>query len=177
MMGSIILSILTIVVSSSILLDMDAYVYAHQLFNSGEYRIAGYLIQVATQPEMPAIDSTATILIRVADSDGNDIKDVNVGLRLYKNDQLYYTHPITVLKDGHLEINYVFREPGVYVTEVSVYEHDGDVVTAKFNLGIVKEFAYIFISMVILGVAMPAAIGIGVMMYRKKMKNRLSQGY
>ncbi len=176
MMGSIILSILTIIVSSYILLiDTDAY--AHQLFNSGEYRIAGYLIQVATQPEMPAIDSTATILVRVADSDGNDIKDVNVGLRLYKNDQLYYSHPITLLKDGHLEINYVFREPGVYVTEVSVYEHDGDVITAKFNLGIVKEFAYIFISMVILGVAMPAAIGIGIVMYRKKTKNGLNRGY
>ncbi len=161
---SIVMSLLAIFIAQG------NYVYAHQLFNSGGYRIAGYLIQIATQPEMPAIDTVAKILVRVADDDGNDMRDINVGLKLYKNDVLYYTHPITLLKDGHLEINYIFREPGVYIAEISIYEHDGNVITAKFNLGIVREFAYIFISMIILGVTMPACLVIGIVWYRRRIK-------
>lgn len=161
---------LSIVGLLAIFIAEGNYAYAHQLFNSGEYRIAGYLIQIATQPEMPAVDTVAKILVRVADNNGNDMRDVNIGLKLYKNDVLYYTYPITLLKDGHFEMNYMFRESGVYVVEVSVYEHDGSVVTAKFNLGIVREFAYIFISMIILGVTMPACIVIGIVWYRRRIK-------
>jgi hypothetical protein len=153
-----------------VILSLSNYSYAHQLFNSSEYRIAGYIIQIATQPEMPAVDTVAKILIRVADSNGNDMRDVNVGVKLYKNDVLYYTHPITLLKNGHLEIDYIFKEPGIYIVEVSLYEHDGNVVTANFNIGIVKEFAYIFGSMIILGVAMPAVIVAGIILYKRRIR-------
>ncbi len=159
---------ITILTLLLVILSLSNYSYAHQLFNSSEYRIAGYLIQIATQPEMPSVDTVAKILIRVADSNGNDMSDVNVGVRLYKNDALYYTHPITLLKDGHLEIDYIFKEPGIYIIEVSLYEHDGNVVTANFNIGIVKEFAYIFISMIILGVTMPAVIVTGIILYKRR---------
>jgi hypothetical protein len=153
-----------------VILSLSNYSYAHQLFNSNEYRIAGYIIQIATQPEIPAVDTVAKILIRVADSNGNDMRDVNVGVKLYKNDVLYYTHPITLLKDGHLEIDYIFKEPGIYIVEVSLYEHDGNVVTANFNIGIVKEFAYIFGSMIILGVTMPAVIVAGIILYKRRIR-------
>jgi hypothetical protein len=153
-----------------VILSLSNYSYAHQLFNSSEYRIAGYLIQIATQPEMPAVDNVAKILIRVADNNGSDMRDVNVGVKLYKNGVLYYTHPITLLKDGHLEIDYIFKEPGIYIIEVNVYEHDGNVVTANFNIGIVKELFYIFGSMIILGVAMPAAIVTGIMLYKRRIR-------
>jgi hypothetical protein len=116
------------------------------------------------------VDTVAKILIRVADSNGNDMRDVNVGVKLYKNDVLYYTHPITLLKDGHLEIDYIFKEPGIYIVEVSLYEHDGNVVTANFNIGIVKEFAYIFVSMIILGVTMPAVIVAGIILYKRRIR-------
>ncbi len=162
-----VVNLLFLVISS---LQFSNYAYAHQLFNSSEYRIAGYLIQISTQPEMPAVDTVAKILIRVADRDGNDMKDVNVGVKLYKNGVLYYTHPITVLNDGHLEIDYIFKEPGIYITEVDVYEHDGNVITANFNIGIAKEFAYIFESMVILGVTMPAALVAGIMLYKRRIR-------
>lgn len=155
------LAVLTLLYSSS--------VYAHQLFNSGEYRIAGYLIQVATQPEIPAPESTAKILVRVADSNGNDLRDVTIGLSILKNDALVHRFPPLLARDGHLEIDYTFHEPGVYVIEVDLYNPDGDTVTAKFNVGIVREFGYIFISMVVLGAIMPAIIVAGIMIYRRRM--------
>ncbi len=153
--------ILTMLVSSA---------YAHQLFNSGEYRIAGYLIQIATQPEIPAPNTIATILTRVADNNGNDLNDVTIGLRILKNDTLVYAFPPTIARDGHLTLNYVFTEPGVYVIEVDVYNTDGSTVSAKFNIGIVREFGYIFISMVVLGAIMPAVIVAGIVIYKRRRK-------
>ncbi|MCS6767248.1 MAG: hypothetical protein NZ888_03555 [Candidatus Nitrosocaldus sp.] len=145
---------------------------AHQLFNSGEYRIAGYLVQVATQPEIPAPGSIARILVRVADSDGNDLRDVTLGLSIFKNDTLVHAFSPMLARDGHLEINYIFEEPGVYVIVVDVYNSDGSIVTAKFNVGIVREFGYIFISMVVLGATMPAAVVAGIMIYKRRSKER-----
>ncbi|MFN4337275.1 MAG: hypothetical protein ACK4FV_06840 [Candidatus Nitrosocaldus sp.] len=141
--------------------------YAHQLFNSGEYRIAGYLIQVATQPEIPSTDTVAKILVRVADSNGRDLQDITVWVRLLKNDTLVHDFPPLFTRDGHLELNYIFHEPGVYVIEVNLPNLDKDI-SAKFNIGIVKEFGYIFISMIVLGAIMPAVLVAGIMIYKRR---------
>lgn len=153
-----------------ILTMLASSAYAHQLFNSGEYRIAGYLIQVATQPEIPAPNTVTTILARVADNNGNDLSDVTIGLRILKNDTLVHAFPPITTKDGHLTLNYVFNEPGIYVIEVDVYNTDGSTLNVKFNVGIVREFGYIFISMVVLGAIMPAVIVAGIVIYKRRRK-------
>ncbi|MEM0495749.1 MAG: hypothetical protein QXE95_06465 [Candidatus Nitrosocaldus sp.] len=162
------MSIVSLLAISLTLTMLVHYAYAHQLFNAGEYRIAGYLIQVATQPEIPATDATAKILVRVADSNGNDLKDITIGVRLLKNDSLVHDFSPILARDGHLELNYIFHEPGVYVIEVNLYNADGNTVSAKFNVGIVREFGYIFISMVVLGAIMPAVLVAGIMIYKRR---------
>ncbi|MEM0479920.1 MAG: hypothetical protein QXR94_00755 [Candidatus Nitrosocaldus sp.] len=169
------MSIVSLLAISLTLTMLVHYAYAHQLFNAGEYRIAGYLIQVATQPEIPAPNTIATILARVADTNGNDLRDVTVGLKILKNDTLVHAFPPMLARDGHLVLNYVFDEPGVYVIEVDVYNADGSTVNAKFNIGIVREFGYIFISMVVLGAIMPAVIVAGIIVY-KRMKKKEEEG-
>lgn len=161
---------LRILASSLILLLTLSYyneAYAHQLFNSGEYRIAGYLIQVATQPEIPSTDTVAKILVRVADSNGRDLTDITVWVRLMKNDTLVHDFSPLFTRDGHLELNYIFHEPGVYVIEVNLPTLDKDI-SAKFNIGIVREFSYIFISMIVLGAIMPAVLVAGIMIYKRR---------
>jgi len=54
-----------IIPTFSLISDADA----HPLFNSGEEWIGDYRIQIATLPEIPAVDEKIQVLLRVVDVD------------------------------------------------------------------------------------------------------------
>ena len=54
-----------------IILDANA----HSLFNSSEETLGDFRVQIATQPEFPQIGEKSQLLIRVTDTDYNEVDD------------------------------------------------------------------------------------------------------
>ena len=56
---------------------------AHALFNSGEEWIGGYRVQIATLPEIPAVDEEIQVLFQVVDADFQELDQFTMGIRVF----------------------------------------------------------------------------------------------
>ena len=65
---------------------------AHPLFNSGEEWIGDYRVQIATLPEIPAVDEEIQVLFQVVDADFQELDQFTMGIRVFY-DCLLYTSP------------------------------------------------------------------------------------
>lgn len=152
-----------------ILISLVPEVEGHQLFNSEEQKIAGYRIQVATDPEIPGPGSPSRLMVVITDSDGSDLVDVRAGVKVFKNDLLIHEFVPMIYTTGHIDLEYTFPESGVYIVEVGIIDLLGKQIYSKFNIGIVQTFGYIFFAMIVIGAMMPPTIiGIIYVMKRKK---------
>ena len=59
---------------------------AHSLFNSSEETLGDYRVQIATQPEFPQIGEKSEVLIRVTDTDYNEVDRFTMGMRIFLNE-------------------------------------------------------------------------------------------
>lgn len=152
-----------------IIVTLVPAVEAHQMFNSAEQKIGGYRIQVATDPEIPLPETPSLLMVVITDSDGNDLYDVNAGLKIFKNDVLIHEVSPRIYSMGHIDMKYAFPESGIYIVEVSITDPYGKVIGSKFNIGILQPFGYIFYSMVIIGAFFPVTL-IGVILFLRRRK-------
>lgn len=139
----------------------------HQLFNSEERRIGGYIMQIGTDPEIPAVGKQIKILFRASDRDYNNLIDVKIGMRIYKDDALLEELQPRILSDGHFDKEYTFTNAGIHIVEVDLYTWDGNVITEKFNISTLNPFGYIFYSMVLIGVLFPASLFVFLLFHKK----------
>lgn len=144
---------------------------AHQLFNSDEERIAGYTIQIVTNPEIPGPGSPSKLLVGITDRDGKDVFDVRAGLKIFKDDVLLHELPPGIYKSGHIDMDYVFPESGLYIVEVTIIGPLGKEITAKFNIGILQTFGYIFYSLILFAIIFPAGV-FGAVYFMRRQKNK-----
>ena len=94
----------------SLISDADA----HPLFNSGEEWIGDYRIQIATLPEIPAVDEKIQVLLRVVDVDFQELENFTLGIRIfYHGEQVGAIMP-TIYQNGHVEIDYIFENLIIY---------------------------------------------------------------
>ncbi|MFQ5941672.1 MAG: hypothetical protein ACE5KA_08255 [Nitrososphaerales archaeon] len=142
---------------------------AHQLFNSEEMKTGGYMIQIATDPEIPGPGNPSHLLVVISDYDGNDLIDVQAGLKIFKDDILIHEVTPRIYRVGHIDIEYAFPESGVYIVEVNVINPFGKVISSKFNIGIIQTFGYIFFTMVVIGATFPPTV-IGIILLSKRRK-------
>jgi len=78
---------------------------AHPLFNSGEEWIGDYRIQIATQPEIPAVDEEIQVLLRIVDADFKELDQFTMGIRIfYDGEQIDAVMPKTY-QNGHMEMD------------------------------------------------------------------------
>ena len=63
----------------------------HQLFNSEERRIGGYIMQIGTDPEIPAVGKQIKILFRASDRDYNNLIDA---FKILKESKIFTTHDL-----------------------------------------------------------------------------------
>ena len=140
-----------ILLFSSILVFEDAY--AHSMFNSAEKFYGGYRVQVATTPEFPQIDEPSQFLVRVTDSDFEEVDRFTMGIRVFFNDQQINTIPPTSIEGGHWDFDYVWRSQGNHIVLIDLYDMGDNqgILTYTFNMGTQSPFGYIFFASIIVG--------------------------
>lgn len=123
------------------------------MFNSAEKFIAGYRVQVATAPEFPQIDEPSTFLVRVTDSEFEEVDGFMMGIRFFFNGQQIDTVPPTTVEGGHWDFEYVWRSQGNHIVNVDLYDMAGKpgITTYTFNMGTQSPFGYIFFIAIIIG--------------------------
>lgn len=170
------LGTLAVLLSLTFVLTDFPDAYAHPLFNSDEENVGRYKIMISTSPEIPGPNEPTRILVAMTDRDGNDIIDVVAGLKIFNSKEvLIHEVEPRVYTDGHIDYEYTFPDHGMYVVEISLFDpYTGNDVTAKFNIGILQTFGYIFFSMIIVGAFFPATL-VGAILLMRRRKAKQSQ--
>ena len=164
------LSFLFVLILPTINLISDAE--AHPLFNSSEEWIGDYRVQISTLPEIPAVGENIQVLLRVVDTDFQELDQFTLGIRIfYDGEQIDAIMPRTY-QNGHLEMDYIFEMSGNHVFRVDLYDvsKDGQALTYTFNISAQNPFGYIFISAVTMGGIMTAIIFIYVYLSKRRSK-------
>ena len=147
---------------------------AHALFNSGEEWIGDYRVQIATLPEIPAVDEEIQVLLRVVDADFQELDQFTLGIRIfYDGEQIDAIMP-KIYQNGHVEMDYFFENSGNHVFRVDLYDvsKDGQPLTYTFNLSAQNPFGFIFIGAVTMGGIMTAIIFIYVYLSKRRSKSK-----
>ena len=146
---------------------------AHALFNSGEEWIGDYRVQIATLPEIPAVDEEIQVLFQVVDGDFQELDQFTMGIRVfYDGEQIDAIMP-KMYQNGHMEMDYIFEMSGNHIFRVDLYNisQDGRVLTYTFNIGAQNTFGFIFIGAITMGGIMTAIIFIYVYFSKRKAKS------
>ena len=147
---------------------------AHALFNSGEEWIGDYRIQIATLPEIPAVDEEIQVLLRIVDADFEELDQFTMGIRIfYDGEQIDAVMP-NMYQNGHMEMDYIFEMSGNHVFRVDLYDvaADGQPLTYTFNISSQDTFGFVFISAVTMGGIMTAIIFIYVYLSKRRSKSK-----
>jgi len=146
---------------------------AHALFNSGEEWIGDYRVQIATLPEIPAVDEEIQVLFQVVDADFQELDQFTMGIRVFYNGEQIDAIMPKMYQNGHMEMDYIFEMPGNHIFRVDLYNisQDGRVLTYTFNIGAQNTFGFIFIGAITMGGIMTAIIFIYVYFSRRKAKS------
>ena len=147
---------------------------AHALFNSGEEWIGDYRVQIATLPEIPAVDEEIQVLFQVVDADFQELDQFTMGIRVfYDGEQIDAIMP-KMYQNGHMEMDYIFEMSGNHIFRVDLYNisQDGRVLTYTFNIGAQNTFGFIFIGAITMGGIMTAIIFIYVYWSKRRSKSK-----
>ena len=147
---------------------------AHPLFNSGEEWIGDHRIQIATLPEIPAVDEEIQVLFQVVDADFQELDQFTMGIRIfYDGEQIDAVMP-KMYQNGHMEMDYIFEMSGNHVFRVDLYDiaDDGQPLTYTFNISSQNTFGFVFISAVTMGGMMTAIIFIYVYWSKRRSKSK-----
>ena len=146
---------------------------AHPLFNSGEEWIGDYRVQIATLPEIPAVDEEIQVLFQVVDSDFQELDQFTMGIRVFYNGEQIDAIMPQMYQNGHMEMDYIFEMSGNHIFRVDLYNisQDGRVLTYTFNIGAQNTFGFIFIGAITMGGIMTAIIFIYVYFSKRKAKS------
>jgi len=159
-----------ILLFSSSTLFVDAF--AHSMFNSGEKFEAGYRVQVATLPEFPEIGGPSTFLVRVSEGfEYTEVDRFTMGIRIYYNEELVDTIPVTHIEGSHWDIDYVWKNSGNHIVKVDLYNigENQRITTYTFNMGTQNPFGIIFILSIAIGALCLAAV-VGYIYYPRILK-------
>ncbi|MBA4453038.1 MAG: hypothetical protein H2B00_06415 [Nitrosopumilaceae archaeon] len=133
------------------------------MFNSAESFLGGYRVQVATLPEFPQIGEPSTILVRVTDSDFEEVDGFTMGIRFFYNEQQIDALPPKSYQGAHVDYEYIWEKSGNHIVRVDLYdmEENPGVLTYTFNMGTQSPFGQIFFIAIIIG----ALTMLGVIIY------------
>ena len=147
---------------------------AHPLFNSGEEWIGDHRVQIATLPEIPAVNEEIQVLFQVVDTDFQELDQFTMGIRIfYDGEQIDAVMP-KIYQNGHMEMDYIFEMSGNHVFRVDLYDiaDDGQPLTYTFNISSQNTFGFVFISAVTMGGMMTAIIFIYVYWSKRRSKSK-----
>ena len=134
-------------------IPLFADVSAHSMFNSAEKFYGGYRVQVATLPEFPQIGEPSQLLVRVTDSDFEEVDRFTMGIRFFHNDQQIDAIQPRSYEGGHMDYEHIWRNSGNHIVKIDLYDMGGEsgVLTYTFNMGTQSPFGMIFFVSIIIG--------------------------
>ena len=147
---------------------------AHSLFNSAEAWIGDHRIQIATLPEIPAVDEEIQVLFQIVDADFQELDQFTMGIRIfYDGEQIDAVMP-KMYQDGHMEMDYIFEMSGNHIFRVDLYDvaDDGQPLTYTFNISSQNTFGFIFIGSITMGGIMTAIIFAYVYLSKRRSKSK-----
>ena len=147
---------------------------AHPLFNSGEEWIGDHRVQIATLPEIPAVNEEIQVLFQVVNTDFQELDQFTMGIRIfYDGEQIDAVMP-KIYQNGHMEMDYIFEMSGNHVFRVDLYDvaADGQPLTYTFNISTQDTFGFVFIGAVTMGGIMTAIIFIYVYLSKRRSKSK-----
>ena len=147
---------------------------AHSLFNSAEEWIGDHRIQIATLPEIPAVDEEIQVLFQIVDADFQELDQFTMGIRIfYDGEQIDAVMP-KMYQDGHMEMDYIFEMSGNHIFRVDLYDvaDDGHPLTYTFNISSQNTFGFIFIGSITMGGIMTAIIFAYVYLSKRRSKSK-----
>jgi hypothetical protein len=108
------------IITSALIINPLHQVYADSLKNALKQRIGNYEVEMITDPKSPLIGQNNRISLRFGSVNGDDLIDVPIVIRIFKdNIELEKTDQILV-PYGHYNYDYVFPESGRYILYVDV---------------------------------------------------------
>jgi hypothetical protein len=157
---------------------------AHSEFNSDSETIGNYEVQVATVPEIPAVNEPFKLEFRVLNyvqstnylnsfnTQNSEVDHFRMGLRVFYNDKLIDTIPPQSHTGGQWDMQYTFHESGNHVVEVDLYDagKNGGTITYQFNVSALSIFGPLFTYIISAGGLGCFAIIIWIMITKKRMK-------
>ena len=146
----------------------------HSLFNSAEEWIGDHRIQIATLPEIPAVDEEIQVLFQIVDADFQELDQFTMGIRIfYDGEQIDAVMP-KMYQDGHMEMDYIFEMSGNHIFRVDLYDvaDDGQPLTYTFNISSQNTFGFIFIGSISMGGIMTAIIFAYVYLSKRRSKSK-----
>jgi hypothetical protein len=109
-----------IITAAAFIINPSHQAYADSLKSALKQRIGNYDVEMVTDPKSPVIGQNNRIILRFGSVNGDDLIDVPIVIRIFKNNiELEKTHEILV-PYGHYSYNYVFPESGRYILYVDV---------------------------------------------------------
>ena len=157
----------------AVLMLASGHAFADPLQNAYRQRIGNYDVEMTTEPKSPVAGNPATVLIRIAGVNGDDLIDVPISLRLIKDGaELQRTNPI-IVPYGHHTQEYTFSKPGSYVLYVDLQDnrYSGQILTFTFFVNASGPFDYLYIAAP--SAAIVAAGVAGTLIFMKRRKKQL----
>jgi len=147
---------------------------AHSMFNSGEEWIGDHRIQIATLPEIPAVNEEIQVLFQVVDTDFQELDQFTMGIRIFYDGEQIDAVMHKIYQNGHMEMDYIFEMSGNHVFRVDLYDvaDDGQPLTYTFNISSQNTFGIVFISAVTMGGMMTAIIFVYVYWSKRRSKSK-----
>ena len=147
---------------------------AHSLFNSGEEWIGDYRIQIATLPEIPAVDEEIQVLFQIVDADFQELDQFTMGIRIFYDGEQIDAVMTKMYQDGHMEMDYIFEMSGNHIFRVDLYDvaEDGQPLTYTFNISSQNTFGFVFIGSISMGGIMTAIIFAYVYLSKRRSKSK-----
>jgi hypothetical protein len=115
-----------------------AQAFADPLQGASKQRIGNYDFEMTTDPKSPVPGDPTMIMLRFAGVNGDELVDVPITLRLFKDGaEVYRPNPI-VVPYGHHNLEYTFKDPGRYVLYVDLndYAYSGETLTFTFLINV-----------------------------------------
>lgn len=108
------------IITAALIINPSQQVYADSLKSALKQRIGNYEVEMVTDPKSPVIGQNNRIILRFGSVNGDDLIDVPIVIRIFKdNTELEKTGNILV-PYGHYNYNYVFPESGRYILYVDI---------------------------------------------------------
>lgn len=111
-------------------LDTEQLAFAHSFFgvNDASFNgtqtqtIGNYVVELLVNPSKPVIGKDISFLFRLTSNSGDELIELPVSFSIFKDGKPVFSNPnnFTLVRQGHYDFNYTFREPGKYVLFVDI---------------------------------------------------------